>query len=74
MSGNLAFDMLEYIDTHVIGDAPSVKAKNSVLRIMTTRARCIRRDLVSSRHVIRRGDPDLVSADHYTIEPYENLI
>jgi hypothetical protein len=68
MVDTLLYDFLAYVDAHVIGDVQAIESQNSVLRIMTTRARNIRRDLLSSRHVIRHSDANLVSAGTYTAD------
>ena len=68
MCDNLAYNLLKYIDDVVVGDVQGVESMNSVLRIMTTRARDISRDLLSARHVIRHSEKDLVTPETYTAE------
>ena len=68
MDDNLAYNFLAYLDEVIIGDVQAIESQNSVLRIMTTRARCILRDLLSSRHVIRHSEKSLVTAERYTSE------
>ena len=68
-AGNIpaaAYDLLDFIATEVDGDVQGIESFNSVLRVMTQRAPCILRDLVSSRHVIRNSDAHLVSEASYT--------
>ena len=68
-AGNIpaaAYDLLDFIATKVDGDVQGIESFNSVLRVMTQRAPCIIRDLVSSRHVIRNSDAHLVSEASYT--------
>ena len=49
-----------------VGDVQHVEAKNSILRVMSTRARAMHRDLMSARHVIKSNSSDIVPADTYT--------
>ena len=68
MVSNLAYECLEYLDGEVTGDVQAIESMNSVLRVITTRARHVNRDLVSARHVIMHSEPDLVDAAVYTDE------
>ena len=50
----------------MVGDVQHIEAKNSILRVMSMRSRRIRRDLMSSRHVIKSSAADLVPIECYT--------
>ena len=57
----VAYDLLFWINEEVVGDIQHVESKNSVLRAMSSRARHMRWNLMSSRHTIKCSDPELVT-------------
>ena len=56
------------IDREVECDVQGVESMNSILRLITTRSRRIKRDLVNARHVILQSDKELVTRETYTTE------
>ena len=64
--GGVGYQVLNWLHNNVVGDVQHVEAKNSILRVMSTRARAMHKDLMSSRHVIKARCDDLVTAYGYT--------
>lgn len=67
-NARIPYNLIHWIDSEVVPSAQKVESDNSVLRIITTRASNVKRDLVSSRHVIKNSPPDTVPQSCYTSE------
>ena len=64
--GGIAFDVLEFVNDEAVIDVQHIESKNSVLGVMTARGRTTKKDLLSSRHVIKASDKNLVTPAMYT--------
>ena len=61
-----AFLLLDWMKHVLRPDVQNIESKNSVLRIMLVRAKAMLKDLLSSRHVIKSSDEELVAPTAYT--------
>ena len=63
----IACEIIGWVGEHVEGDIQKIESRNSELRLMTTRAPHMNRDLLSARLVVRSSDPDLVPLALYCV-------